>query len=435
MNFLTLNIILIIGVVFGMLLMLKTISMAAAKYGIEPELKRKIAHVATGLVTLPAPWVFQDRYPVLIIVGLAIVAMAMIRSKWFVGRSMNTVLHDVQRKSFGEFYLLFAVGLLFMLSKDAPILFVLPICIVALSDAASALVGTKYGQRRLKVAGGKKSLEGVITFFVVTLIVSLITLMLMTDIPELNIILLSTLIAGFCAYVERDSWRGLDNLFVPIGAHLLLSKFLYASLASLSGGIIFIVAIFFIFRAFSPAMKLTEHGARSYAILIILILCATAAQNIILPIIAITAHLLARATHPAQGQNRDLEMIAATASVGMLWLFVGAFTADNTTNLFGLTYAGAAVIFSGLALPSKLRWIVIGLVPVLGLIYKFVVSQNPSASNWNVDPLILAGTALVLAFISILFFPKSFNQYRSVKTYAVAMTVPMGFYLTMAFTS
>ena len=433
MNPALLNALLIFGVVAGMLVLLKTISIIAAKFGIEPELKRKIAHVATGVATLPFPWIFPKRWPVIVILVLALGAMAMLRSKLFAGKSMNTVLHDVQRKSYGEFYLLFAIGFLFMVSYGTPVLFVLPVAIIALSDTASALVGTKYGQKHLAIAGGQKSVEGVIAFFVVTLIVSLITLMLMTDLPDVNVILLSVLISGFCAYVERDSWRGLDNIFVPIGAILVLAKFLPASPAVIVLGMAVIAGVFIAMRLIAPLLQITRHAARAFGILIVLILCTTEAHNAILPVMAIAAHLFARASHPAKGRNRDLEMITVTASIAMIWLFAGAFSPNTTINLFALTYAGAAIIFAGLAFRNKLRWLCLGFIPILAAVYAFVISLNPAQAKWGVDPMILGGAALVLPILSVLLAPAVFDRYRSVKAFAIAMIVPMAFYLTVGF--
>jgi len=71
---------------------------------------------------------------------------------------------------------------------------------------------------------GEKTIEGSVAFFTITLLVSLILLMLLTDMAEVNLIILSVIIAAFCTFIESDSWNGLDNLFVPIGAHILLVK-------------------------------------------------------------------------------------------------------------------------------------------------------------------------------------------------------------------
>jgi hypothetical protein len=63
------------------------------------------------------------------------------------------------------------------------------------------------------------------------------------------VIVLSFLIAGFCALVEADSWRGLDNLFVPIGAHLLLARHLGTDpIALLFVAICFVAAVFVAIR-------------------------------------------------------------------------------------------------------------------------------------------------------------------------------------------
>jgi len=118
------------------------------------------------------------------------VLLVMVTMLWSVGKlaKIFDILPEVKRKIV-QFYLLLAVGFLFMCSQDNPILYVLPLTVIALSDTASALVGTKYARKRFTVAGGEKSLEGGAAFFTVTLVVSLILIMLLTDAPDLNVII------------------------------------------------------------------------------------------------------------------------------------------------------------------------------------------------------------------------------------------------------
>ena len=97
---------------------------------------------------------------------------------------------------------------------------------LTLSDAAAALIGTRYGRKLFAVEAGTKSLEGVAMFFLVTWIVAMVLLLLMTDIGRVNVVLLSLAVAAFGALVEADSWRGFDNLFVPVGIHLFLARHL-----------------------------------------------------------------------------------------------------------------------------------------------------------------------------------------------------------------
>jgi phytol kinase len=59
--------------------------------------------------------------------------------------------------------------------------------------------------------------EGSAVFFLITLLISIVCLMLMTPLPPLNILVISMMVAGFGTLVEAASWRGFDNLFLPLG--------------------------------------------------------------------------------------------------------------------------------------------------------------------------------------------------------------------------
>ena len=51
-------------------------------------------------------------------------------------------------------------------APPGPVLYVLPILILTLCDAASALVGSRYGKRIFRIEEGSKSIEGVVVFAV-----------------------------------------------------------------------------------------------------------------------------------------------------------------------------------------------------------------------------------------------------------------------------
>ncbi|MDF2983933.1 MAG: cytidylyltransferase family protein, partial [Devosia sp.] len=221
----------IAAVIVGMLSLMGGVRYFAGRYSIGPETQRKLVHVATGTAALFFPLLFSNALPVFLLIGAALLLMLALRSPMLA--SVGGVLHEVKRESWGEIYLALAIAFTFFRGLGEPILYVLPLLVITLSDTASALVGTTYGKRRFAVEDGSKSLEGVAAFFVVTWLVALVTLLLLTDAPRLNVVVLSFLVAAFCALVEADSWRGLDNLFVPIGAHLLLQQYLASSSAEL----------------------------------------------------------------------------------------------------------------------------------------------------------------------------------------------------------
>ena len=414
-----------LGVLIFMVTMLWTVGRLTKIFGISAEVKRKIVHVVTGLTSLSFPWLFSNPLPVIIMIAISLLTMAALRTSLISRYSISQVLHDVQRQSYGEFYLLLAVGFLFMVSTGNPILYVLPLTVIALSDTASALIGTKYGKRRFAVAGGEKSLEGAVAFFIVTLVACLVLLILLTDIADWNIIILSVMIAAFCTLVESDSWKGLDNIFVPVGAYMILAYFMNDAPIELVKSLAIMTAVIVITHKVAPMFNLTKHGGRAYALLIILIFIGTYNNHVLFPLLAILTHLFARKSHPSQDPNRDLEMIAVTAAVGMLWLFSEYIVADSAIDLFNLSFASVSVIFIGLALGQKWRLITFPAAVLIGILYLWhtTLTKNPTVS---LDiPYILPACSLGLAAACVMFKPRFFSTFRSLRAYAVALVVPV----------
>ncbi|NJM51679.1 MAG: hypothetical protein HC843_13095 [Sphingomonadales bacterium] len=265
------------------------------------------------------------------------------------GSGMGSVLHQVDRPSYGEIYLALSVAFLFFRLEGQAVLYVLPLLVVTLSDTASALVGTAYGRMRFAVPDGTKSVEGVIAFFVVTWICAMILLLLMSDTPRINVIILSFLIAAFCATLEADSWRGLDNLLVPVGAHLLLERHLYTDPVILLGIAALFSAALIITVNCAKFIGLTRHAARSYAIMLFLLVTFTHGMNAVLPAAAIVAHIYVRRNNPGLSRTPELDFLAAGTACGLIWLLVGEAFGQTTITFFNLSFAGAAMIFVTLA--------------------------------------------------------------------------------------
>lgn len=412
MSFTSKDMIMIAVVLAAMVFALWSAGRITKRLGLAPELKRKTVHVLTGLVSLTFPWLFSSALPVILMIILALISMAALRLPWLRERSISTVLHDVQRSSYGEFYLLISVGLLFTLSVGRPVLYVLPLSIVALADTASALIGTRYGKLHFSVADGLKSLEGSAAFFVVTLLASLIILMLMTDAPDINIIALSVLVAGFTTVVESDSWGGLDNIFVPVGAHILLYRFLEATPQGLFTAFVLLAFAIVLMHKLASVLRLTPHTARAYTLLILLILSPSPNAQVVFPLLAIGAHLVARRTDPARNPNRDMEMIVATAAVAMVWLFLDKLSSEPAYMLFNMSFVGAGLVFAGIALPGRWRL----LTPLVGLSFYAIYTQS-----FMFEPAMSLGLCAVVVII----FPRLFSTYRAVKAYGLAVFVPL----------
>ena len=85
-------------------------------------------------------------------------------------------------------------------------------------DGFAALIGQKFGKVKYTVFGGTKSLEGSLTMFVITTVMSVFVWMVFTSIgcamPEFNLVYIIA-ISAVATVCEALSYGGIDNLSVP----------------------------------------------------------------------------------------------------------------------------------------------------------------------------------------------------------------------------
>lgn len=424
----------ILGSVAMLLGVMHLVRLAARRWDWPAEVQRKAVHIATGAYALMLPVLFDRPWPVLLLVGVTVAVMLWLRSTTASG-GVGGVLHGVGRKSYGDMLFAIAVGFLFFRSAGNPVLFALPVAVLTISDAAAALAGSAYGRRIFTVEAGTKSYEGVAIFFLVTCIIAMIMLLLMTDIPRANVVTLAVTVAAFGALVEADSWRGFDNLFLPVGLHLFLAAHLATpplGLAALALGFAVIVA--FMLR-FARPLGLTPHSARTHAVALFLICSVTAPVNAVLPALAVLAHVWARSEAPSRSPYPDLDAIAAVIVVSLLWLFAGEWFGRTAIDFYSMTFAGITAAFAFIALEAALGKGLAGLGAiavgaVLALVYRGVLAAGAPEAGWH-GPLmmpLLATLAVVAA--ATLGWPQIFRRYRSPRVALLAGAVPAASYLS-----
>jgi len=421
------DIIVIVAVIAGVLALMLAVRLVAGRLGISPEGKRKLIHVATGLASLSFPYLFDSPLPVLVLMSLAIVVMLLLRLPQAAG--LGAVLHDVKRSSWGEIYLALAIIIVFFHARGDAVSYVLPMLVITLSDTASALIGTSYGRRRFAVEDGTKSWEGVLAFFVVTWIVGMVTLLLLSDAPRPNVIILSLLIAAFCALVEADSWQGLDNLFVPVGAHLLLVQHIGSdSITLIAEGALFLVFLATM-RMFAESLGVTARAARGYAILLFLVISSVSLHNAILPMVAIAAQLLARTIRPGQSPRPDLNLLAVSAICGLGWLVIGELAGKSVVALFGLSFAAAGMGFLALASTGLWRLLLVPAAAAIAALTVWVAATNLPYSRFFIPswPMVLLAFALPVGWAVL--SPGWFSKHRSAKIFAPAALVPLALFI------
>jgi len=390
------------------------------------EVKRKLVHVGTGVYAMGLPWLFPDRWPVYMIVGLTLVMMVILRMPQISGR-LGDAVHSVERRSYGDFLLAISVGLCFFFADGVALFYVLPIAVLTLADAAAALAGTAYGTRRFKVEQGVKSVEGTVVFFVITLLVALICLMFLSDLPPLNILTLALLVAGFGALVEAQSWRGFDNLFLPLGLLVFLEVHSNSTLFELLPiAVLFVMAII-ASRIIGPRFGLSTHAARVYVVAMFLILASVELQNAILPALVLVAYPWASARSPGGDDFGDLDMVAGLALFSFGWLALGNAVGWNAVQFYGLTAMGLVMGLSTLALRGNLVWVPVIAVALLGL-RQIVTWLNPPHSLWAEPLLVLACLCLALSAAASAALPDMFFRHRVLKLTVLSMILPLAYY-------
>lgn len=102
-------------------------------------------------------------------------------------------------------------------------------------DAAAALVGKRFGRHPLegKHIEGRKSVEGSLAMFAVSLLSVFVILMMRGDLSWPSVLLVATVTAAVSALVELFSMHGNDTIFCPLAAMTVMLPLLHL----LGGGI------------------------------------------------------------------------------------------------------------------------------------------------------------------------------------------------------
>lgn len=216
-------VVLILACLGGLLAGLRTYRRRCSPH---PEQVRKLLHVGMGLVAAAAPWIFQSAWAVLAAAAASAAGLAVLRLPGPLRRHLGGVVHGVQRASAGEIFFPAGVGLAFVLASGDRLVFCVPVLILALADAAAALVGIRYGWPRpqggpaYRWAGPAralpaKTLEGSIAFFAVALPCAHVPLVLFAEADRLHVFLVALNLALLLTLVEALAQGGSDNFFIP----------------------------------------------------------------------------------------------------------------------------------------------------------------------------------------------------------------------------
>ncbi len=376
---------------------------------LDAEVGRKMVHISLGLYCLTFPWIFVHAWEVGATCALAIAVFMLARG--LMRQSLGGGLHAIQRTSYGELFFAVSVALLFWLmgghyimsvQSKPPMgkaLYILPILILTLCDAASALVGSRYGRRTFRIEEGSKSVEGVIVFAVTAWLVSLIALLLLTDIGRGEVILLAFITAVFGALLEAASWRGLDNLFIPLGLYFLLANLLYLGVGMLAviAGAFFLTLIALLWATRHEAGP-ARHFLAIGATLFFCIWIFSGAASLIAPGLAVAMYFICQwSMEPERPQFDALNLLLVVLAVALCFFLVSNMLRTDTIFAYNVAFASLAAAIVG---RFKAPWIaVLGAIVLafVAMTIRVVWIEGPSETTWRFAALGLAGIVIAAA--------------------------------------
>jgi phytol kinase len=336
------------GALGGMMLGLRLL-----KGKLHPELLRKLLHVGMGMVTLSFPWLFQAAWPVITLGVLASILMLLIRQSSALRNRLGGVVDGVKRESLGEVYFPVGVAVLFTLAKGDALAFCVPLLLLALGDAVAALIGVRYGSLHYTTDEGKKSLEGSLAFFLIAFLSVHIPFLLFSDMGRTECLFIGLIMGLLVMLIEALAWRGLDNLFVPLGGFVLLQTFRQLDAPQLGlrlGVTLLLVAFAVLWRRRTTLNDSAVLGAA----LIGFVAWAVGGWRWLLPpvtMFATYALLFPRQNVDGTSRVHDIHDVLRNTGVGMLWLFL-ASTLDKPGFLLPYAVSFAA----NLALIGVIRY-------------------------------------------------------------------------------
>lgn len=311
-----------IGLVVAALLgTLFLISFLGSRYSWPSEWQRKLLHVALGLTAISFHWVFDRVWQVAVVSVPAVAVMLLIRRLPVLRHSVGAGIYSVDRSSIGELLYAVVIVLLYALADGNAMLYVIPIAILALSDAAAALVGTHFGMFHFAVADGRKSWEGVFTFATVTACLLFLLLLVLSDLSLLSILLIALIFSTLGALIEAISWRGWDNFFVPLAAHLFLASLLDHDTWWLFFQLLILAGVVFLGLRAASASQLNTHALMTVVVAAYCFGVVGGFMWVLVPVLVFLCHLVLSILHNEKNQYTVAAAMSLSSS-GFFWLVI-----------------------------------------------------------------------------------------------------------------
>lgn len=171
---------------------------------------RKVVHVGVGLWILPTLWLFED-WRWAIVPPLTFILLNVLSYR----HSLVGAMEDRSANNLGTilFPVAFAGVIAWLWPAGRFDVIAGSILVLAIGDAAAALVGRRFGRHRYRIGRTHRSVEGSAAMLAGSLIALLLANALFHgDVPFPRLLA----VAAVATFVEATSRWGFDNLLVPL---------------------------------------------------------------------------------------------------------------------------------------------------------------------------------------------------------------------------
>jgi phytol kinase len=404
------------GVLAGLFLGLPLIRKLAQRVGASPEVARKSVHVAMGTACATFPWVFERALPVWVLAGIATIPLGLIRIFPALRHGVGSALHGIERPSYGEVLFAPAVAAVFALANGDRYLYLIPILILTISDAAGALVGTRWGKRRYGSGEGFKTVEGSIIFWATAFLCGFLPLWLGGRVDAMHALWIGVILGILTMMAEGISDRGFDNLIIPVGCFFILERLLPLEMPGLVGR--FAVLALLLPLVLTGSRWSTLSGGALLGSVLLGYGCAVIADwRFALPPVAVfVCHVVTSRKHGLIGKvDHRLDAVLSHTIACLPWVLAAeSGWVSPSMALTGVSFAMGAQL-AILDTATRLWMPDLQAVPVCSVVKGFVVASLPGLIwLWPeaLKLLLPVSIAWICMWLATLLFQKIHASYR-----------------------
>jgi hypothetical protein len=179
-------------------------------------------------------------------------------------------------------------------------------------------------------------------FVVTAWLLSLIALLLFSQVSRTEAIVLAFITASFGALLEAASWRGLDNLFIPLGLYFMLANLMPRGLGVLLGASVAFLAVLLMLLVLTRRRPETRHVAAAGATLFFCIAMFSGPVSLLAPLAAVAAYLLILRERGWVDPSDALSLVLSILALALAFFAVSDLARIDTIFAFNVTFAALA---------------------------------------------------------------------------------------------